>query len=231
LDDDYPEGSIGVKDWKSNYRPAYDLKTNKKTGNTSDLETFIENINCPGDPDFMTYIKNKFDTDGFLRLLAMNALLGSCDDYRTMGNNYYLYFSNCGKVYMIPYDYDASLGGGWSGEPYWTYSGIADADIYEWFDLSSAFLDEKVSRPLLDRMQGKDEYRTGYEFYLKDLIDRDIFSYGSFLKLFNKMNALYGKYACSETEDHGEEMKLTNEKWYFDTKTASVIRQLDMVTH
>jgi hypothetical protein len=45
------------------------------------------------------------------------------------------------------------------------------------------------------------------------------------------MNALYGKYACSETEDHGEEMKLTNEKWYFDTKTASVIRQLDMVTH
>jgi hypothetical protein len=70
-----------------------------------------------------------------------------------------------------------------------------------------------------------------YEFYLRDLIDRDIFSYESFLKLFNKMKGLYSKYACSETKDRGEEMKLTNEKWYFDKRTASVLKQLDASPH
>lgn len=226
LSDDYSAGSIGIKDWKTNYRPAYDLKTNKDTPDTSDIKSFIKNINDLNDEDFSDYIDRTFDVDGFLRLLAMDTLLGECDDYRTMGNNYYLYFNNGGKAVMIPYDYDSTLGGGWNGEPYWTYEGIATADIYKWRDLAAIALEQDVPRPLLDRILDIKEYRDEYAGYLERFIEEGIVSYQSFLDKFNALESLYGKYTNSATRYNGEVMRLTNEEWYFATKIASVREQL-----
>lgn len=226
LEEGYLKEAIGVKDWKSCYRPAYDLKTNNDYPDYTDLKSFIKNINGLSDEEFAAYIAANFNVDSFLRLCAINVLLGACDDYRTMGNNYYLYFGNSGKAEMLPYDYDASLGGGWAGEPEWSAEGIATADIYDWFDLASALNDTNYSRPLLKRILDISEYRHSYEYYLEYFISEGIFSYESFSEKFEALKALYEPYVCSETRDYGEEMELTNEKWYFETKTYSVKKQL-----
>lgn len=228
LETGYLEGSVGVKEWESAYRPSYDLKTNKTQADTSDIVAFINNINTLDDESFAVYIEQVFEVDRFLRYLAMNVLLGTPDDYRSMGNNYYLYFNNRGKIDLIPYDYDAALGGGWSGVPVWDFEGIAEADIYEWHDLAGAFLSQATSRPLCDRILSIDAYRQQYEGYLKSFIDEGIFSYDAFAQKFAILESLYGDYACSDTVDTGEMMRLTNENWYFDTKTRSV---LDQLTH
>ncbi len=226
LQSGYPADAIGIKDWQANYRPAYDLKTNKDAPDTYDIKAFIKSINTLTGEDFKSYIEKNFKVDCFLRLLAMNALLGACDDYRTMGNNYYLYFSNIGRAEMLPYDYDACLGGGWAGEPHWSVKGIAAADIYEWFDLSEAFLGDEVSRPLLDKILAIEEYAERYEYYLGAFIDEGIFSYEKFEAKFKALKELYEPYVSSDTDDHGEQMELTNEQWYFKTKIATVKKQL-----
>ena len=227
LSDDYPEEALGVKEWETGYRPSYDLKTNKAEADFGDIQSFIRSINDLNDGDFAAYIKQNFDIDRYLRLLAMNFLLGTPDDYRCMCNNYYLYFNNRGKIEMIPYDYDASLGGGWEGDPYLSYGDIAAADIHDCFDLSSAFLEEKVYRPLIDRIFAIDEYKRRYEYYLGYFIDSGIVSYESFLIKFDALKQLYSGYAGSGgTTDFGQTMLLDNEEWYFRTKTESVKNQL-----
>lgn len=226
LTDNIDAQDIGVKDWKANYRPSYDLQTNKDMPYFGDIKSFIENINNLSDTDFADYIEENFDVDSFLRLLAMDSLLGSFDNYRTMANNYYLYFCNLGGIVMIPYDYNACLGGGWEGDPYWNYKDIAKADIYTSLDLSKAFTKNEARRPLLDRILAIDDYQQRYEYYLKTYIDSGLFSYDSFVQKFNSLKALYEPYVCSETHDEGEEMELTNEEWYFKTRIASVNKQL-----
>jgi hypothetical protein len=217
---------IGVKDWKTGYRPAYDLQTNEDAAATWDLEAFIDNINGLNDADFAAYIASRFEVDRFLRYLAVNLLLGNADDYRTMGNNYYLYFNNAGKIELLPYDYDACLGGGWNGGSASSYEALATEDIHAALNLNASFLGRDVAHPLVDRILVIPEYRERYEHYLKSFIESGLFSYDTFREKFEKLKTLYGDAACSDTLDSGESMTLTNEEWFFAVKTDSVLSQL-----
>ncbi len=221
-----PDEEIGIKDWESGYRPAYDLQTNEDAYNTWDLAAFIDNLNHMNDTDFAEYIARRFDVDSFLRLMAVNLLVGTPDDYRTTGNNYYLYFNNAGRIVMIPYDYDSSLGGGWDGGDAATYEGLATEDIYTAVNLNTAYTMEDVAHPLWERILAIPEYRQRYERYLADFIDTGLFSYERFEQKFWELETLYGNVTCSDTMDSGETMKLTTEAWFFETKTVSVLRQL-----
>jgi spore coat protein CotH len=227
LEDGYPETEIGVKDWESGYRPAYDLKTNEEAADTADLAAFIDNINSLSDEDFAAYIARSFAVDRFLKYLAADLLVGTPDDYRTMGNNYYLYFNNAGKIELIPYDYDASLGGGWDGGPASSYEVLATEDIYTALNLNAAYMERAVAHPLSDRILAIPEYRGRYEDYLKMFIQSGLFSFEDYLAKFEALQALYDDYACSDTLDSGEGMALTNEEWFFETKTESVLSQLN----
>ena len=227
LEDGYPENEIGVKDWESGYRPAYDLQTNEEAEATGDLNTFIDNINSLSDEDFAAYIARRFEVDPFLRYLAVDQLVGTPDDYRTMGNNYYLYFNNAGKIELIPYDYDASLGGGWDGGSASSYEALATENIYTALNLNAAYMERALAHPLVDRILAIPEYRQRYAYYLQYFIDSGLFSYESFLNKFYALEALYGEYASSDTMDSGEAMALTNEEWFFETKIASVLSQLE----
>lgn len=226
LEDGYAQSEIGVKDWETGYRPAYDLQTNEDAATTWDLEVFIDHINNLSDEEFARYIERSFEVDKFLRLMAVNLLAGTPDDYRSMGNNYYLYFNKAGKIEMIPYDYDASLGGGWNGGTASSYEAIATEDIYTGLNLNTAYLERSVSHPLADRILAIPEYRQLYEYYVWYFVDSGLFSYASFAEKFEALAALYGDYACSDTRDRGEAMTLTTEEWYFATKIESVLRQL-----
>ncbi|MCR3906375.1 MAG: CotH kinase family protein [Tenericutes bacterium] len=227
LQNNYPQEAIGIRDIETNYRPTYDLKTNKRTNDTSDLVYFIEHINTLDDQAFKTYIESSFDVDRFIRLLAVGVLLGNPDDYRAMGNNYYLYNQPTSNVWtMIPYDYDHGLAQGWDGSPIFS-NWTVGADIYTWGNLNAHMLGiANYAHPLVDRILNIEDYQLLYESYLETLINPEnhLFSYHAFSQLFQQQKLLYD-------EDLDEAMvnlrfDLRNIEWYIDAKVNDISNQL-----
>ncbi|MBU1094634.1 MAG: CotH kinase family protein [Firmicutes bacterium] len=222
----YPQ-EIGMKDVSTNYRPTYDLKTNEKVGDTSDLAAFINQINSLNDLDFVQYIDDYFNVDMFLRQLAVGVLLGNPDDYRAMGNNYYFYHDNLLNIWtMIPYDYDHGLGQGWTGEPVFTDYTIG-ADIYEWGNLNQVFLNvETYAHPLVDRILNVSKYQVLYENYLALLIDPEnhLFSYEQFLSQYNMQKGLYDDMLSDAMMNLNFDLR--NIEWYMNGKIADIDNQL-----
>jgi Leucine-rich repeat (LRR) protein/spore coat protein CotH len=183
--DDYPYQAIGEKDTTVNYRPTYDIKTNKSTYDRLLLESFIENVSQLNDQAFDDYISRYFDVDRFLRYLAVNALVGNPDDYRSMGNNYYFYHNPVNDMWtIIPYDFDHGMGEGWN--PFEDYS--LGLDIYEWETLNG------IRKPVLsDKILKIERYQLQYEAYLLELMDpeNDLFSYDVYYDLFTQQKAIY----------------------------------------
>ena len=70
----------------------YDLKTNKKTSNHTNIKTFIQNIIHTETSQFASFIESNMLYDYTIRYLAVSYLLGDPDDLRGNSNNTYLYF-------------------------------------------------------------------------------------------------------------------------------------------
>ena len=220
-------GTVGIKDWTENYRPAYDLKTNKANPDHSPLLTFIDELNSLEGEALKAYLEENFEVDSFLKYMAMNMLLGMPDDYWAMGNNYYLYFDPQGKIEFIPYDYDQCLGSGWDGSHPRGHVGIATANILTWNNTVELLTGQPSSRPLVDKILSIDQYKQQYLTYLKEYAseENNLFSYSRFLHLFDTVEALYGPFMENDTQESSN-MTLTNEQWYFETKLKSVASQL-----
>ena len=80
----------------------------------SQLQDFIRKVNNLGDSEFKAWMEEKFDVPLFLRTVAVDVAVGMWDDMWNNGNNYYLYFDSPDrenyKVFVLPYDYDNTLG-------------------------------------------------------------------------------------------------------------------------
>lgn len=192
LENNYDSRAIGIKDESINYRPAYDLKTNKKSSDHSDLKTFIHNINTLSDSAFRTYIADRFDVDRFLKYLAVNVVLGNPDDYRAMGNNYYFYHEPISNMWtLIPYDYDHGMAQGWDGSPIFS-NWTVGADIETWGNLNTYLTGREVSHPLSDRILNIPEYMTMYKAYLDTLVEGNSwFHEDRFVSLYESQKTLY----------------------------------------
>jgi len=194
LQSSYDNRAMGIKDESVNYRPAYDLKTNKKVPDHSELKDFIYNINTLNGDDFIEYIEANFEVDMMIRLLAIGVLLGNPDDYRAMGNNYYFYQNSASRKWtMIPYDYDHGLGQGWDGAPVF-YNWTVGFDIYEWGNLNESFTGQPgYAHPLSDKLLNIEAYQLLYESYLDELIDpqSDLFDYDIFYQKYLEQKNLY----------------------------------------
>lgn len=85
----------------------WEKKTNKKS-DYNDLTTLISGINNVPDSGFHQFIKNTFEYDKLINILALNMFLSNSSTYY---HNYYLYHDlyNTGKWQMIPWDMDKSL--------------------------------------------------------------------------------------------------------------------------
>ena len=78
------------------------------------LQDFMLKLNGKSDESFKKWIQEVCDVELLMKTYAVNVAVGMWDDYWNNGNNYYLYFNSTDKLdykfYMIPYDYDNSLG-------------------------------------------------------------------------------------------------------------------------
>ena len=223
LEDNYPEGAIGIKDELNNYFPAYDLKTNKTDNTHLNLRTLITMLNDLDGEYFESYIESNFEVDQLIRYLAVGVLVGNPDDYRAMGNNYYLYQnSETLKWQIIPYDYDHSLGQGWDGAPIFSKYTIG-SDIYAWGNLNSHMLGRDLNHPLVDKILKIEKYQLLYEAYLKELLDEH-FTFESYKTLFETVMDLY------LNDDETGLIKVPfglRGQSYFEGKRQDVLNQLE----
>ena len=229
---------VGVKDWESHYRPTYDLKTNTDEPDHTELLDFINNLNTRSGADLKEYLEANFEVDRFLRYLAINVLIGRWDDYWSIGNNYYLYFNNDGKVEFFPSDLDMAFGEGFA------LFDTANIGIYDWGNhnrellellapqIPKGMLDQyaNFNYPLVEKMFEIDEYRDKYEYYLADFIkpENKLFVFSEYEKAFNLLHDLYSPYLDNETNE-GQEMFISNTaRKYFHDRTKSIIDQLGL---
>ena len=211
----FPEDRVmGSKDWETNYRPTYDLKTNEDEADHTVLIDFINNLNALSGSDLKSYLDNHFEVDRFLLAQAVNVLLGKWDDYWPMGNNYYLYFNNQGKIEFIPIDYDMVFG---QAIP------LIDTDtvgIYEWRNIVNDFMSVQAGisadildsihtweSPLVKKIFEIPEYCEVYEQHIIDLITpaNGLFVYSDYEKTYNEMAVLYAGHLDNDI-DEGEDM-------------------------
>lgn len=139
--------------------PCYDLKTNKSSVDAAAVkfQGFIAELNDlsskgVGDAGIQArkdFYEKWFDVDFFIKTYAVNMLVGMDDDYWGNANNYYLYFDNgsggTGKCYLIPFDYDNTLGCSITGDK------VID-NPFGWGNGNN--------RPLLDELLKVPEYAT-----------------------------------------------------------------------
>ena len=139
---------------------TYELK---ETGGNFDeakaqLQDFMLKVNSKGDESFYNWIKEVCDVELLMKTYAVNVAVGMWDDMWNNGNNYYLYFNSLDKfdykVFMIPYDYDNTLG---TSNAY----DAAKQDPYNWGDRGI----------LIERLMKVEEFRNIYRDELKRLVD------------------------------------------------------------
>ncbi len=202
----------GIRDTEHNIRPIYSKETNKEEYTYDTLVKFSYGINDSDINIRKTFLEANFDTDNFMRAMAMNVLLGNPDDYRGNGNNFYYYFDRDGYMTYIPFDYDNSIGSGWGGEPAFINYTLGN-DIYEWghFDWNSFGI------PLWDNLIEHEEYQIMYEDYLMQFINDGTFSVESYRYMYDVTKYLY-----SDIFDF-----TYNKEYFINTKIELVTEQVE----
>ena len=135
----------------------YELKTNTVEDDSSAIAELCTVIGTVPDDEFECALEAIFDVDAFLKTAAMEILVGHWDNYIGNHNNYYLYERPTdGRLMMITYDVDNTLGIEWGG-------GWATHNVYQW--------DQWGDRPLYERVMGIEQYRTRLGWYVRELLD------------------------------------------------------------
>jgi hypothetical protein len=215
---------VGVKDWKHDYTPTYDLQTNEDKADHRVLFHFIDDLNSLEGDRLYEFLKDHMHIDTFIRFLAMQKLVGATDEYLTNGNNFMIYFDDDDELTFIPLDYDNCLGRGWT--PFDT----ARSNIYE-----MTFRDEPV---MATKVLSFGKFRRKYEEYLREFITpgNNLFVYSDYRKRYYRLNDLYTHRSNGEFHDYlkndtisGDEMVNEGEVAdYFHARTRSVLRQLGL---
>lgn len=139
----------------------YLLLTNKTSAvsATTQLDGFMKKLRSMKQDEFHTWIKSVCDIELLLRTYAVSVAVGMWDDYWNNGTNFYLYFNSTSsddyKVYIIPFDYEMSLGN--SRADIMTDPGTQDP--YNW---------GKQANPLIMRIL---QYPDFYEIYRNALTE------------------------------------------------------------
>ena len=168
----------------------YVKKTNEDEADFSDVQSLLTAINDETrTTDAETWRSNLeivFDTDVFLKYLAVNTVIQNWDTYGRMTHNYFLYNNpDTGKLTWIPWDNNEALQDGKRGGS--LALDFSDLDDSAW--------------PLIGYMYQDDVYKAKYETYLQEVID-GAFNTSSIQSLYTSYSALIEEYATSEVSGY-----------------------------
>lgn len=94
----------------SSYKETIELKTNEKTPNHDAFIHFLDVINHQP-----SKVEEVFDIEGFIGMLAVDAMINNWDSYYDNGRNFYIYHNpDDNKFHWIPWDYNLAF---WNKDP------------------------------------------------------------------------------------------------------------------
>ncbi|MFM7726376.1 MAG: CotH kinase family protein, partial [Flavobacteriales bacterium] len=135
----------------------YDLKTNEYLDDYTDLSEFIATLNNTPAANLQCALPGKFHVSEYLKIAAIDVLLGHWDNHIFLKNNFYLYHDQLtDRIRFIPYDLDNTLGIDWIGID-WT-----NRAIYNWSM-------EGEERPLYTRLMQNATYRSLFSSHVDEL--------------------------------------------------------------
>lgn len=210
---------------------TYEYKGKAKNYETAraQLQDFIAKLKGKSDESFTKWIKQVCDVEFLLKTYAVNVAVGMWDDHWNNGNNFYLYFNSMDKydykVFMIPYDYDNTLG---TSVNCGIISDSGRQDPYNWGD----------GGLLMERLMKIDEFKFIYRDALKEIVAKEN-------NLFHKdasmarIRAWQDKVRPYISNDTGEDMRIEDKpaSWgnhgeyrimtdgpdnFFEVKTSSI---------
>jgi len=181
-----PEDNSASFEYGSFDEDDFEKKTNEDEADWSDiiaLFTALHDDSRTTDPaSWRTGLDAVFDTDVFLKYLAVNTVIQNWDTYGRMTHNYYLYNNpDNGKLTWIPWDNNEALQEGNMGG-----------------SLNLNFSDlEANSWPLIEYLYADDVYKAKYDEYVAETAD-NYFEVSKMLSLYNTYSAMVEPYAIAE---------------------------------
>ncbi len=164
----------------------YEKKTNEDEADFSDVQALLAAINddvrTTDAATWRTNLEAVFDTDVFLKYLAVNTVIQNWDTYGRMTHNYFLYNNpDTNKLTWIPWDNNEALqNGNREGSLALDFS---DLNTTQW--------------PIIGYMYQDEIYKAKYKTYLQEVIDGP-FNVSNIQTLYDSYAALIEPYATTE---------------------------------
>ena len=168
----------------------YVKKTNEDEADFTDVQSLLTILNDgtrTTDPEtWRTNLEAVFDTDVFLKYLAVNTVIQNWDTYGRMTHNYFLYNNpNTSKLTWIPWDNNEALQiGKRGGSLPLDFSGL---DSSQW--------------PIIGYLYQDAVYKEKYDMYVREVIDGP-FNETTIQSLYTTYAALVEEYAISEVSGY-----------------------------
>ena len=224
-----PEGVASVEyhgdDWKF-YAPLYRPDDKPLLSQTKKVIDFAHLVNLSEEKQFRDSIDSFLDVDGFLRFIAVNALIVNLDTLLAMPQNYYLYLHpKTGKFIFFPWDLDICFAG-------WPLGGPPAKQM----NLSLIHPHSSDEHKLIDRLFGIESIKSRYYQIINELIS-GAFSKEQLLRSIHRMEKTIQHALEKDTDavasrnERGYPAPLgyrpPNLRKFIDSRMDSIKRQLD----
>ncbi len=168
----------------------YVKKTNEDDADFSDVQSLLsilhDDTRITDVAAWRANLETVFDTDVFLKYLAVNTVIQNWDTYGKMTHNYFLYNNpDTNKLTWIPWDNNEALQDGKQGG-----------------SLSLDFSGLNASNwPLIGYLYNDEVYKAKYETYVQEVVDGS-FNTGTISALYTTYSSLIEPYATSEVSGY-----------------------------
>lgn len=184
-DGDAASFAIGTYD-----EDEYEKKSNEDEGDFSDVSALLailhDDIRTTDATSWRNSLDAIFDTDVFLKYLAINTTIQNWDTYGRMTHNYFMYNDpKTNKLTWIPWDNNEALQDGKQG----------GSLALDFSDLNGA------QWPLIAYIYNDDVYRAKYDSYLEELMN-GAFNTATIQAVYTESAALIETYATSELDGY-----------------------------
>ncbi|ALJ04684.1 spore coat protein [Pseudalgibacter alginicilyticus] len=217
-----PDGDAASFAYGTYDEDEYVKKNNEDEADFSDVSNLLATLHDTSrTTDAATWRSNLdaiFDTDVFLKYLAINTVIQNWDTYGRMTHNYYLYNNpSTNKLTWIPWDNNEALQEGKiNGSPELDFS---DVSASQW--------------PLIGYLYNDSVYKAKYDAYLQDVIN-GAFEINTMQSLYASYSDLIAPYATSEVSGYSFlnsssefYLAISELKTHVDSRTTAVNNYLN----